>query len=217
VARIKELRPDIEIVDQQWPKLNEADYTPFITAQMGKKPEAIFSVICCGNFDAFARQANAQGLFKAVENRYIGLAESGSIESLRALGAEYPLGIWANCYDAFYWEPKDAEVAKLHADFINRLKAYTKDETPPSWAIQGYISMQFLVEAIKKAGSTDSDKVSAALKGIEIVTPEGRMTMRAKDQQATRGMLWGTSAKSDKFPFPVLEPIEYIDPVTFMD
>src|SRR5476651_55396 len=39
---LKELRPDIEIVDQQWPKLGEADFTPFITAQMSKKPEAVF-------------------------------------------------------------------------------------------------------------------------------------------------------------------------------
>ena len=34
VTHLKKLRPDIEIVDQQWPKLGEADYTPFINAQM---------------------------------------------------------------------------------------------------------------------------------------------------------------------------------------
>ena len=44
VEHIKKLKPDVEIVDQQWPKLGEADYTPFINAQMGKKPEAVFSV-----------------------------------------------------------------------------------------------------------------------------------------------------------------------------
>src|SRR5690349_7899317 len=31
-ASLKKLRPDIEIVDQQWPKLGQADFTPFITA-----------------------------------------------------------------------------------------------------------------------------------------------------------------------------------------
>ena len=34
VERIKQLRPDIEIVDQQWPKLGEPDYTPFMNAQI---------------------------------------------------------------------------------------------------------------------------------------------------------------------------------------
>ncbi len=217
VAHIKKLRPDIELVDQQWPKLNESDYTPFITAQLGKRPDAVFSVICCGNFDAFARQAGAQGFFKTIGGRFIGLGEAGSIEALRALGAEYPVGVWGNSYDAFYWQPKDAAVAKLHSDFTKRLKAYTKDDAPASWSVQGYVSMQFLVEAIRKANSIDSDKVSAALKGLEITSPQGKMTMRAKDQQATRGMLWGQASKSEQYAFPILNPIEFIDPSAFMD
>src|ERR1700686_379254 len=34
VEAMKRLRPDVEVVDQQWPKLGEPDYTAFITAQM---------------------------------------------------------------------------------------------------------------------------------------------------------------------------------------
>ncbi len=45
-THLKKIRPDIEIVDQQWPKLGEADYTPFINAQMSKKPEAVLPA--CG-------------------------------------------------------------------------------------------------------------------------------------------------------------------------
>src|SRR6266487_5426707 len=41
VEHLKKIKPDVEIVDQQWPKLGEADYTPFINAQMGKKPDAV--------------------------------------------------------------------------------------------------------------------------------------------------------------------------------
>jgi branched-chain amino acid transport system substrate-binding protein len=36
VEYIKKLRPDIEIVDQQWPKLGQPDFTAFITAQNGQ-------------------------------------------------------------------------------------------------------------------------------------------------------------------------------------
>ena len=43
VEHIKKLKPSLQIVDQQWPKLGEQDYNPFINAQMAKKPEAIFS------------------------------------------------------------------------------------------------------------------------------------------------------------------------------
>ena len=37
VEHLKKIKPDIEIVDQQWPKLGEADYTPFINAQMAQE------------------------------------------------------------------------------------------------------------------------------------------------------------------------------------
>jgi branched-chain amino acid transport system substrate-binding protein len=37
VEHIKKLKPSVQIVDQQWPKLGEQDYNPFINAQMAKK------------------------------------------------------------------------------------------------------------------------------------------------------------------------------------
>ena len=47
--------------------------------------------------------------------------------------------------------------------------------------------MQFLTEAIKKAGSTDSYKVAKALLGLTVETPVGPLTIREKDHQANRG------------------------------
>ena len=57
VTHLKKIKPDIEIVDQQWPKLGEADYTPFINAQMAKRPDAVFSSLWGGHFVTFAKQA----------------------------------------------------------------------------------------------------------------------------------------------------------------
>ena len=104
IEHLKKLKPEVQIVDQQWPKLNEPDYTPFVTAQMAKKPEAVLSVICCGNFDAFAKQAGPLGYFEALKHNFLGLGEAGSSESTRSLGNDYPIGVWGNCYDAFYWD-----------------------------------------------------------------------------------------------------------------
>jgi branched-chain amino acid transport system substrate-binding protein len=50
VDHLKKVKPSVQIVDQQWPKLGEQDYNPFINAQMAKKPEAIFSSIWGGFF-----------------------------------------------------------------------------------------------------------------------------------------------------------------------
>jgi branched-chain amino acid transport system substrate-binding protein len=42
VEWIKKIKPEVQIVGQAWPKLGEADFTPFITALMAAKPDAAF-------------------------------------------------------------------------------------------------------------------------------------------------------------------------------
>src|SRR5213595_517420 len=96
VEHLKKVAPAMEIVDQQWPKLGEADYTPFINAQMGKKPDAVFSAMWGGHFVTWAKQAKPLGFFDLVQNRVVNGGEGGSVEASRALGPDYPFGIWAN-------------------------------------------------------------------------------------------------------------------------
>jgi branched-chain amino acid transport system substrate-binding protein len=212
VEHLKKIKPSMQIVDQQWPKLGEPDYTPFINAQMAKKPDAVFSSLWGGHFVNFAKQAKPLGYFDAVKYNFIGVGEAGSPESTKAMGKDYPVGIWGNSYDAFYWGESAA-----HREYTEKLSKYLKDEYPSSWAIQGYTGMQFLAEAIKKAGSTDSDKVSKALLGLTVDTPIGKQTIREKDHQANRGQLYGKTVKDPKFPFPIMKPVEYVDPTKFMD
>ena len=212
VEHIKKIKPSVQIVDQQWPKLGEQDYNPFINAQMAKKPDAIGSSIWGGFFVTYAKQGKALGMFDAVKYNFLGLGEAGTPETTKSMGADYPVGIWANTYDAFYWGETAA-----HREYTEKLSKYLKDEYPSSWAIQGYTGMQFLAEAIKKAGSTDSDKVSKALLGLTIDTPIGKQTIREKDHQANRGQLYGKTVKDPRFPFPIIKPIEYVDPTKFMD
>ena len=212
VEHLKKIKPGVEIVDQQWPKLGEQDYNPFINAQMAKKPEAVFSSIWGGFFVTYSKQAKAVGMFDALKYHFIGVGEAATPETTKSMGADYPVGIWGNSYDAFYWGETAA-----HKDYVARLSKYLKDEYPSSWAIQGYIGMQFLAEAIKKAGSTDSDKVAKALLGLTVETPVGPLTIREKDHQANRGQLYGKTVMDPKYPFAIMKPVTYVDPTKFMD
>ena len=213
VDYLKKIKPDVEIVDQQWPKLGEQDYTPFINAQLAKKPEAVFSSLWGGHFVTFAKQAKPLGYFDAIKYNFFGAGEAASPETTKSMGADYPVGIWGNSYDAFYW----TEGPPAHRDYVARVSKYLKDEYPSSWAIQGYIGMQALTEAIKKAGSTDSDKVSKALLGLTIDTPHGKLTIREKDHQANRAQIYGKTVKDPKYPFAIMKPAVYVDPAKFMD
>jgi branched-chain amino acid transport system substrate-binding protein len=213
VDYIRKLKPDVEIVDQQWPKLGEADYTPFINAQLGKKPDAVFSSLWGGHFVTFAKQAKPLGYFDAIKYNFFGAGEAASPETAKAMKDDYPFGIWGNSYDAFYWP----EGPPAHKEYVRRVSAYLKDEHPSSWAIQGYIGLTALTEAIKKANSTESDKVAKALLGLTIDTPHGKLTIREKDHQANRAQIYGKTVKDEKLGFAVMRPATYIDPAKFMD
>ena len=213
VAHLRKLRPDIEIVDQQWPKLGEADYTPFINAQMAKKPEAVFTSLWGGHFVTFVKQAKPLRYYEAVNHQVVAAGEAGAIETAKAMGDDYPIGIYANAYDAFNWD----NGPPAHKAYTDRLRKYLKEDQPSSWPITGYIGMQVLTAAIQKANSTDSERVAKAMLGLTVDTPIGPQTIRTKDQQANRAQFWGKMAKDPRYPFAVMSPPSYVDPMPFMD
>ena len=214
VEYLAKARPDIEIVDQQWPKLGQSDFTPFITAQMAKKPDAIFCEVFGGDFVTLAKQAAPLGYFKAVNNRLVDGGEVGTTDEALALGADYPYGIWSNAYDPVIWpvdEPPE------HKVFSDNLKTFTKEQYASGWAIMGYSSVTALVEAIKKAGATDSDKVSNALQGLTFDTPVGKRTFNAKTHETEMGEFWGQMVKDDHFPFAIIKSPKYLSQGPFMN
>jgi branched-chain amino acid transport system substrate-binding protein len=213
VAHLKKIKPEMEIVDQQWPKLGEADYTPFINAQLANKPEAVFSSLWGGHFVTFIKQATPVGYFKRINNNFVAGGEAGSIESAKAIGDDYPVGIWGNSYDAFNWD----DGPPSHKDFIARLKKYTGQEQPSSWPSVGYIAVQVLVEGIRKANSTKSDDVAKVLPGITVDTPIGKQTISPKNHSANRGQFWGKMVKDPRYAFAVMEKPIYVDPTPFLD
>ncbi len=213
LEHLKKIKPGIEIVDQQWPKLGETDYTPFINAQLSKQPDAVFSSLWGGHFVTFVKQAKPLGYFNAVKNNMVAAGEAGSIESAKAMGADYPVGIWGNAYDVMNWE----EGPPAHKDYIDRLRKFTKEDHPSSWPTVAYIAMQVLTEAIRKAGSTDSDKVSQAMMDLTVDTPIGKQTIRAKDHSANRGQFWGKMVMDPRYPFAIMEKPVYMDPTPFLD
>ncbi len=190
VEYIKKLRPDIEIVDQEWPKLGEPDFTAFITAQMGKKPDAVFCDVFGGDFVTLAKQATPLGYFKMIQNRLIDGGEVGTVDLAEALGADYPFGIISDAYDPVVWgegEPPE------HKEYVEKLNAA-------------------IAEGIKKAESTDSDKVAQALAGLTFDTPVGKRTFNAKTHETETGEFWSEMVKDPKVPFAVMKKPEYIDP-----
>jgi branched-chain amino acid transport system substrate-binding protein len=208
VANLKKLRPDIQIVDQQWPKLGEPDFTSFITAQMSKKPDAVDCALFAGDFITFSKEAAPLGYFKMIDKRLVDSAGVGNIEEVRALGNDYPYGVVVNSFDPVVWN--GANEPPAHAKYIAALQNFTHKKYPPSFAIQGYISIEALADGIKKAGSTNSDAVSKALTGMTFDTPFGKRTFSAKSHETFSPEFFGHMVKDAAYPFAVMKDPELL-------
>jgi branched-chain amino acid transport system substrate-binding protein len=211
IAALKKLRPDIQIVDSQWPKLGEPDFTAFITAQMSKKPDAVYCSLFAGDFVSFTKQATPRGYFKAINNRLIDGGEIGTPDEAQALGADYPYGVIGDAYDPVVWagnEPPE------HKKFITDLKAFTHAQYASGWSIVGYQSIYALAAGIKKAGDTKSDDVSKALLGLSFDTPVGKRSFSEKSHETFAPEYWGMMVKDPNYPFAIIKDPEKL-PATF--
>lgn len=207
IAALKKLRPDIAIVDQEWPKLGEADFTPFITAQMGKKPDAIYSSLFAGDFVTFTKEATPLGYFKAVNNRMIDPGEVGTTDEAQALGNDYPYGIIADAYDPVIWAENEPPE---HKRFVMDLTAFTKAKYASGWSIVGYQSIVALAEGIKKAGDTKSEDVAKALLGLSFDTPVGKRAFSARSHETFAPEYYGEMTKDPAYPFAVMKNPEML-------
>ena len=73
------------------------------------------------------------------------------------------------------------------------LAAYQKkfNDYPRLGSVVGYSMIQALATGIRKAGSTDTEKLVTAFSGMTMDSPFGKVTFRPQDQQSTMGAYVG--------------------------
>jgi branched-chain amino acid transport system substrate-binding protein len=191
VAAFKKLlsakRPDIEWVGEQWPALFKIDAGATVQALIRLKPEAIFNVTFSSDLAKFVREGRVRGLF---EGRTVVSALTGEPEYLDPLKSEGPQGWIVTGYP---WYAIDTPA---HKSFVKAYRAKF-DDYPRLGTIVGYNTMLSVAAVLRKAGSTDTDKLIAAMKGLKVDTPVGPVVYRASDHQSTMGAFVGRTAVRD--------------------
>jgi len=193
VASFKELlkakRPDVEFVAEQWPALGKLEAGSTVQALAAAKPEAIFNVTFGADLTKFVREGNLRGLF---ENRAVVSMLTGEPEYLDPLKDETPPGWIVTGY------PWDQIKNPLHDKFVESYRKRFGDN-PRLGSVVGYTTFMSIAEAIRKAGSTDPEKLIKAFRGLPVQTVFGPITFRALDQQSTFGAFVGRlELKGDK-------------------
>ena len=186
VASFKELlkakRPDVEFVGEQWPALGKLDAGTTLQATMQSKPDAIFNVTFGADLSKLVREGNQRNIFPKTP---VVSMLSGEPEYLEVLKDETPKGWIVTGYP---WDQIDS---RDHASFAaNYYKKF--NENPKLGSVVGYATMQAIFAAIKKANSTDNEKLVSAMRGLKFKTPFGPAEFRALDQQSTMGAYVGT-------------------------
>jgi branched-chain amino acid transport system substrate-binding protein len=172
---VKIFDPQIEVVDQLWPKLFAPDYTESITKMLQVKPQAVYSALWGGDLVAFIEQSNLYRLFANTAFFSGGLGDPPVLSAIKQL----PPGLnTAYRYNRNY--PSNPENTAYADGF---LKIAGHEST--NWGWQTYLATQFIFEALRRTGGkTDGPALAAEIKGMTVKSGfgvDGSVTMRDSD------------------------------------
>ena len=186
---IKEATPDAQIVVEQYPAIGKfaADAGATIGALEAAKPDGIFNVLFGGDLTPFVREGNTRGLFKG---RTVVSLLTGEPEYMLPLKDETPEDWIITGY------PWEQITDPAHKAFVDAYKAKFND-TPRLGSMLGYLIVYMVRDLINKAGSSDTDKLLAALNDMKFETIAGPVIMRGIDHQSTLGGWVGLSTQKN--------------------
>jgi branched-chain amino acid transport system substrate-binding protein len=184
---LKQAQPDVEFVAEQAPPLGKIDAGAVAQALADARPDAIFSSLFAADLQKFVREGNTRGLFR---NTPVFNLLAGEPEYLDPLRDETPEGWWVTGYP--WSEINTPEHQRFRAAYEKRWQDY-----PRAGSVVGYASVYAIAGAVQKARAADTEKLIAALKGLETPSPFGSIVWRSIDHQSTMGAYVGQLAKRD--------------------
>jgi branched-chain amino acid transport system substrate-binding protein len=180
-ALLKAAQPDVEFVAEQAPPLGRLDPGSVVQALADAKPDAIFNVLFGADLSKFVREGNTRGLF---QGREVVSMLTGEPEYLDPLKDETPNGWIVTGYPWY-----GVQTPEHKTFFIAYHKKY--NDYPRLGSVVGYSAIHALAAGIKKAKSTETEKLVTAFRGLELMTPFGKTVFRAQDHQSTMGAYVG--------------------------
>lgn len=193
---LKTAAPNAKVIGQSWPPLTEVDMSPYATQILAAKPDFVMGCILGGALAALIKQGKSYGFFDKLGYMDASALDVGVLEPLKL---ETPEGIYG-C-STWHWNFIDNPRNKVFVkEMIKRLKRY------PEHAGEGaYTGVYMLMEAIKKAGKTDTEAVIDAFERITYDSLTGPVSIRKIDHQADIQEFICKSKKIAGFPFAQME------------
>lgn len=165
-------------VGEVFAPLDNKDYSTFFGQLRAARPDVMYTSVAGNDTVRLFNQMSQYGLLKNM--MVVGASGTVTSQNLKAIGQASEGFVTGVGYSVEIDLPENK---KFVTAFQNFAKA-----APDLYGADSYGVMYFYKAAVEKAKSTDTDKVRAAMRGIEWMTPQGKKTMRAGDHQAIQDM-----------------------------
>ena len=204
---LKQLKPDVEIVEEFFPKFGAPDYSSEISRLQSLRPDVILSTSWGGDLDTFATQASQRGLFRQ-SKFFLALGES----SLERLGNKLPEDVLIGARGDHYFLHPEYQDDSKHQDFVKKYHEETGDY--PIYPVYHMVqAMEAMVGAYDKAIEEnggdwpDKEQVADALRGLTFRGLTSEVTIRPEDGQGLEDQMFGTTTASSEYDFRTLKDI----------
>ena len=200
------LKPGVSFVGTQMVPAGQTNAGSVIDGLERMEPQCVFNTLFGASLFAIVREGNTRGFWQDVK---VVSTLAGEPEYLDPLKQDTPVGWWVTGYP---WSTDDRPAhRKFREDFQARFHDY-----PRMGALIAYITVKALAAGITRAGSTDTEKLIGAFKGLAFDTPVGTLTMR-DDHQSTLGSWVGQLAIKDgkgvMVDWQYLDGADYLPPL----
>ena len=189
--KLAQIAPETVILREFWPKIDEPEYAPYITAIQAAKPDAVINGMAGASIINFTKQAIGYGLFESLP--VIGLYD---LNALKTLGQDMPEGAVGYNKGAFFSVP-----GPQMERFVEKFQA-TYNDYPSATAVFGYEGVHMAKLAAEQAGTLeDRERIVDALSKLHFESPRGDLYFREYHNQANATVYIGFTAKDSRYPF----------------
>lgn len=161
-------------VGEVFAPLDNKDYSPFFGQMRSARPAVIYTSVAGNDTVRLFSQMAEFGINRNVQ--VVGASGTVTSQNLPAIGKAADGFVTGVGYATGIDSPENRK-------FLAEFEAANKAK-PDLYGADSYGVLFFYKAAVEKAGSTDTDKVRAAMRGLQWATPQGAKTMRAGDHQA---------------------------------
>jgi branched-chain amino acid transport system substrate-binding protein len=176
LAALKEARPDIVVVRQEWPKFGAADFTPQVTAMQASKVDMVVSSLFSGDLVNFLKAAKGFDLFSGGTKFFTSGLDLLKVSTVKN---DLPEGSLATVWYPFY-AINTPESAAFVKEVEKRSGTYPNGST-----LVGYISGKMLTSGLMKSTNPEDPKATAkAIGTVSFDSPVGPVKVRACDNMA---------------------------------